>query len=191
MFKFCSHKWVNFTLIQAGDFIEVGDYYLECISAPGHTEGLHCLYEPNKKILIPGDHILGKITPNIQLFSDTGNPLKDYLNSLDKVYAMQIELVLPAHRSPILNHRERINQLKTHHHNRAQAIMSILGQEVQNAYEIASQMNWDMSYKSWDQFPVQQKWFATGEVIAHLRYLEEENLVNSEWFESKICYSLI
>ena len=57
-----------------------------------------CLYEPNKKILVSGDHILNNITPNIQLWSDRWNPLKEYLTSLDKVYEFDIELVLPGHR---------------------------------------------------------------------------------------------
>jgi hypothetical protein len=35
-------------------------------------------------------------------------------------------------------------------------------------------MTWDISYESWEQFPLSQKWFATGEAIAHLRYLEEK-----------------
>ena len=35
-------------------------------------------------------------------------------------------------------------------------------------------MHWDMTYSSWDEFPIPQKWFATGEAIAHLRYLEEQ-----------------
>jgi hypothetical protein len=33
-------------------------------------------------------------------------------------------------------------------------------------------MTWDIEADSWDHFPVAQKWFATGEAISHLRYLE-------------------
>ena len=52
-------------------------------------------------------------------------------------------------------------------------------------------MSWDLSYKNWDQFPVQQKWFAIGEVIAHLRYLEEKKLVRSEPYQNQTRYTLI
>ena len=34
--------------------------------------------------------------------------------------------------------------------------------DLQNAYEIASQLKWDLSYEHWNQFPISQKWFATG-----------------------------
>ena len=29
-------------------------------------------------------------------------------------------------------------------------------------------------FTSWEAFPVAQRWFATGEAISHLRFLEEE-----------------
>jgi hypothetical protein len=46
-----------------------------------------------------------------------------------------------------------------------------------SAYQIASLMTWDIVCESWDQFPVAQKWFATGEALSHLKYLEEEGKV--------------
>jgi hypothetical protein len=33
-------------------------------------------------------------------------------------------------------------------------------------------MTWDLKAASWEDFPVAQQWFATGEALAHLRYLE-------------------
>jgi hypothetical protein len=38
-------------------------------------------------------------------------------------------------------------------------------------------MTWDIDCESWQDFPVAQKWFATGEAIAHLRYLESEGRI--------------
>jgi hypothetical protein len=46
-----------------------------------------------------------------------------------------------------------------------------------NAFQVASEMKWDINYESWEQFPVSQKWFATGEAIAHLRYLEKKGML--------------
>jgi len=42
---------------------------------------------------------------------------------------------------------------------------------------VAGRMTWDMTYGSWDDFPVVQQWFATGEALAHLKYLEDKGLV--------------
>jgi hypothetical protein len=41
-------------------------------------------------------------------------------------------------------------------------------------------MTWDIVAKSWDDFPVMQKWFATAEAIAHLIYLENKGLIHRE-----------
>jgi len=143
----------------------------------GHTPGHICLYEPDKKVFICGDHILFDITPNITLSSEERNPLKEYLISLDKVYDLDVRLTLPGHRSTFRNHKERIQELKQHHRARLDEIISILAQGRQNAFQIASQMTWDIGYKSWDLFPPAQKLFAFGEALAHLKYLEEEGAV--------------
>jgi hypothetical protein len=47
-------------------------------------------------------------------------------------------------------------------------------------------MTWDIRYDSWNDFPVAQKWFATGEAISHLRFLEEKRLVTKEKNDSGI-----
>lgn len=166
--------WIpEMKLLDDNDSIHVGGYNFECISTPGHTLGHICLYEPNKKILIAGDHILIDITPNIQCWSDTQNPLKEYLSSLDKVAKLKVDLILPGHRRLIRNQNGRIAELKHHHENRLNEVLTILEKAPLNAFQVASRMTWDLKADSWDQFPVAQKWFATGEAISHLRHLEE------------------
>ena len=161
------------TLLEDGDVLQAGGYSLHCIRTPGHTRGHTCLYEPDRKFLIAGDHLLVDITPNIQCWSDQGDPLKDYLASLDKVQTLEVDLVLPGHRRLFRNHRQRIEELKRHHDKRANEVLSILNSASKTAFQVASEMTWNIDCESWDSFPVAQKWFATGETLAHLRYLEE------------------
>jgi glyoxylase-like metal-dependent hydrolase (beta-lactamase superfamily II) len=167
--------WIPETkVLDDGDVIDVGVYHFKCVATPGHTMGHTCLYEPDKRILVAGDHILIDITPNIQCWSDTDNHLKHYLASLDKVNKLQVDLVLPGHRRLINNHRARIEELKKHHALRLDEVLAILQKGSMSAFEVAAHMSWDIDCERWDQFPVAQKWFATGEALAHLRYLEEE-----------------
>ena len=168
---------MNLCVSKDGDTISVGDYLFECIETPGHTEGHICLYERRKRIFICGDHILVDITPNITLSSQERNSLKEYLTSLDKVYDLDVELVLPGHRSIFRNQKERIRELKQHHQTRLREVTTILGKGKRNAFQVASQMTWDIGFKSWDLFPPTQKLFAFGEALAHLKYLEEEGQV--------------
>jgi len=172
--KYGSEWMPDMKLLEDGDGIDVGNYHFKCVATPGHTMGHICLYEPDKKILVAGDHILIDITPNIQCWSDVQNPLKYYLKSLDKVYNLKVDLTLPGHRRLINNHQSRIEELKRHHLDRLSEVLSILKSGALTAFQVASHMTWDIDSESWDKFPVAQKWFATGEAISHLRYLEED-----------------
>ena len=189
-FRFRAKQKMVFQTLKEGDVIRIGDYHFTCLETPGHSWGHMCLYEPRRKILIAGDHILGDISPNIQLWSDEGNPLKAYLSSLDKVSGFDIELVLPGHRGILRNARERIRELKHHHQERLEEITRILEKGDMNAFEIGSQMSWDIVYDSWDVFPISQKWFAVGEVLAHLRYLDEEGIIQKKTQNQVRVYSL-
>jgi glyoxylase-like metal-dependent hydrolase (beta-lactamase superfamily II) len=189
-FKFRSKGPLRFHYLKEGDSLRISDYVFHCVETPGHSKGHMCLYEPSQKILVAGDHILGDITPTISLWSDEWDPLKEYLESLDKVYQLDIKLVLPGHREVFRNPKDRIQELKNHHQKRLDEIIAILGKGGKNAFQVASRMTWDITYDSWDLFPVSQKWFATGEAISHLKYLEEKGVVCKEMRQQKVIYSL-
>lgn len=174
-----SSDWVpELSLLDDEDTLAVGRYRFRCVSTPGHTRGHICLYEPTEKILLAGDHLLLDITPNIQCWSDGDDPLHDYLLSLSKVTSLDIDRVLPGHRRSFGNPRERIAELREHHHRRAEEVLAILaGGGPAHAFQVASQMHWDIVCPSWDAFPLAQQWFATGEAIAHLRFLEAEKRI--------------
>jgi glyoxylase-like metal-dependent hydrolase (beta-lactamase superfamily II) len=189
-YKYASDRIPALSIVKNGDVLTIGDYNFRCVETPGHTHGHTCLYEPDKKVLIAGDHILIDITPNIACWRDSDNPLQDYLESLEKVYHLDIRLVLPGHRRLIQDHRKRIEELRRHHQHRADEILVILENGAQNAFQVASRMTWDIDKDHWDEFPVQQQWFATGEAIAHLRYLEERGEIVVKPGEKIVVYSL-
>jgi glyoxylase-like metal-dependent hydrolase (beta-lactamase superfamily II) len=189
-FKYSSENTPDFNILEDGDKIDIGDYHFICVQTPGHTKGHMCLYDASKKLLLSGDHILNDITPNIMCFSEGENPLNDYLTSLERVSKLDVNLVLPGHRSIMENHRERIEELKTHHRMRADEVLDILQKGSLNAFQIASQMTWDITYATWDMFPVTQKWFATGEALAHVRYLENTGMICREASAGIIHFSV-
>ncbi len=180
---------IDFTIVNEGTTFDCGDYHFTCVATPGHTYGHMCLYEPTKKILISGDHILGDITPNISLWSDKGDPLKVFLESLTKTAAFEVELALPGHRSVVRDCRGRIAELIRHHRHRADEVLSILVSGSMTAVEVASRMTWQLTCRTWEEFPAAQKWFATGEALAHLRYLEGQQAVFRGDRGGQIVYS--
>ena len=188
--EFKSRNALPFRFVQEADTIERGGYRFTCVETPGHSKGHVCLYEPNKKFLIAGDHLLKEITPGIQGRIDGENPLKEYLSSLDKVYALDIDRVLPGHRALFGNCKARIKEIKKHHHQRNREVLAILQEGSRNIYEVASQMTWNVDCDSWDSFPVVQSFFATGEAFAHLRYLEEDGEIERKVIGQMAIYSL-
>jgi glyoxylase-like metal-dependent hydrolase (beta-lactamase superfamily II) len=184
-------SWVpKLNILRDGEGVRVGERLFQCVETPGHTRGHTCLYEPETRTLLSGDHILIDITPNIQCWSDGEDPLKRYLESLEKVRPLEVDRVLPGHRRLFKDHVKRIDELQRHHAARAAEVLAILETGPRNAFEVASRMTWDIAIDSWERFPVAQKWFATGEAISHLRYLEGQGKVCALSQDGKRAYGL-
>ncbi len=180
-----------FRFVNDGDILEVGDYRFRCVATPGHSPGHTCLYEPEKRLLIGGDHLLCDITPGVQARSDTDDPLNTYLQSLDNIYPMDVRLVLPGHRDPFTRFRERIDEIREHHRARASEIMAELKDGPKGVYDVASVISWNVvDSDSWGSVPDLQKLLATGEAFAHLKYLEGRGDVRSEVRRGRIMYFL-
>ena len=180
---------LKLTMIEEGDPLEIGEYRFECVQTPGHSPGHMCLLDREKRLMICGDHVLEEISPNISTWDKDDNPLGDYLASLDKVYDLPVDLALPGHRRMIENFRRRIDELKEHHKERLEEVLKITDGTPMIAHDVAAQMTWDMRYDHWDDVAMMQKWFATGEAIAHLRHLEGQGLIRSEIRNERIVYS--
>ena len=187
--KYSGQRVVDYTPLEGGEVFEVGAYRLEVVATPGHTNGHIALYEPEKKLFFAGDHVLGDITPNIQAWSDEHDPLATYLSNLKKADQLDVELCLPGHRSLIEDFSQRIAELVEHHRLRANEVISILTGERKTAYQTAGEMSWDIVARSWEDFPIMQRWFATGEAIAHIRYVEQMGLIQREMAGEQVLYS--
>ena len=168
---------LDFTFITDGERLAVGDYRFECIETPGHSFGHICLYEPECKLLIAGDHLLADISPSLQCWEEERDALKDYFHSLDRVSAMDIDLVLPGHRDLITDCRGRAAEIRHHHQQRCEEVMTIVTPYLRSGFEVASLMSWDLDCDSWEYFPPAHKWFAFGEAMAHLKYLQGQGCV--------------
>lgn len=192
-YRFGSQRVSNVKQVKDGDIIAVGDYQLHCISTPGHAPDHMCLYEPERRFLFSGDHILGTITPNNTLWEQpwtaSRDLLQEYLDSLTKIEKLDIRLTLPAHREMITDCRRRIQELREHHRQRLQDILEILGREKMYGAQVASKMRWDMRGRRWEQFSAAQKIFATGEALSHLTHLVLQGKLVRELAGGRVYYS--
>ena len=175
-------------VLYGGEVFTVGEFQLEVIWTPGHSPGHVCLYEPSKKLLFAGDHILPTITPNVSYHPQSGsNPLGDYVHSLNQLKRLPVNLVLPAHEHVFQDLHTRAEEIVRHHENRENRILAIIDKEPQTAYSIASVFPWRApgGFQGLDWL---MKRIAVTEIIAHLELLRMEALVERFVRNSLIFY---
>ena len=179
----------SFDQLGDGAALEYGGRSLRCILTPGHTPGHLCLYDACNGVLFSGDHVLFHITPNICRWEGVPDALGDYLESLDKVKDLPVKMLLPAHREETGDLRQRAEELKAHHAHRLDNAERIVAESPGlTAYEITGRMQWSIRARNWTEFPLTQKFFAVGEAMAHLDWLEVRGKVTHRLENGKIRY---
>jgi glyoxylase-like metal-dependent hydrolase (beta-lactamase superfamily II) len=155
-----------------GQQIEIGGRQWRVIVGRGHTPEHACLYCQELDLMISGDQVLPRITPNISVYGSEpdANPLQDFLDSMVCFEALPATtLVLPAHGFPFTGLHDRLAFLRDHHGDHFDEILAAFDQPRQAA-EIIPLM-----------FPREldghQVMFAMGECLAHLACLRGRGLL--------------
>lgn len=172
--------------LSAGTNIELGGRSFEIMCGQGHSPDMLMLYCDTDKLLIAADQVLPSITPNISLTpnSDDPNPLNSFLVCLESLTALPEEtLVLPSHGLPFTGLHQRIAFLIEHHQLRLKEIEQALVKE-QTAAEL-----FNLLFRR--KLDHQQLSFALGETLAHLRYLENQSLVQRTERDNVTYFSAI
>ncbi len=161
-----------------GDTVNTGKFKFRVIWTPGHSSGHICLYEPERKILLSGDHILPKITPNISLNPQSiENPLGRYIKSLQEIRKLEVKLTLPGHDRPFTRLVPRIDEIIRHHGYRNMEILEAIGFRTRTPYEIAQKISWGDN-NAWNDLPPFHQRMAIFETLAHLEMMAAENRVD-------------
>jgi glyoxylase-like metal-dependent hydrolase (beta-lactamase superfamily II) len=120
-----------------GERIDIGGGRgLEVVHTPGHEPAHICLRDSQTGILFSGDHILPRISPVIMWDEDLGDPLGDYLSSLRKLLAMDVELTYPAHGTLIVQGDERARQILLHHDRRLLDMAQLVRDRDSTAWQV-------------------------------------------------------
>ncbi|SOD72136.1 glyoxylase-like metal-dependent hydrolase (beta-lactamase superfamily II) [Jatrophihabitans sp. GAS493] len=145
---------------------------------PGHTPGHTCFYDSGTEVLLTGDHLLPRITPNISTspFLPTEG-LSDYLASLEKLLTLRADEVLPAHEYRFRGLRQRVHDVITHHQERlAEVLRALHDTPGLSTAEVSGLLHWS---RPWEQMRGVQRRFAMGEAHAHLLYLERRGYLRN------------
>jgi glyoxylase-like metal-dependent hydrolase (beta-lactamase superfamily II) len=156
--------------VDDGARVDVPGWDVVAVWTPGHTPGHLCFHLPAHRMLLSGDHVLPTITPHISISrrDRAGDPLGDFLDSLQKVARLEIDDVLPAHRHRFGGLAQRVDEITRHHHDHLGDIEAILADGPSSLWQIAARLTWN---RPWEQYPLGLRRSAVNETAAHLRYL--------------------
>jgi glyoxylase-like metal-dependent hydrolase (beta-lactamase superfamily II) len=153
------------TTLLAGARLQIGSRDFQTIATPGHSDGHLVLYCADERLLLCGDTVLTKITPNISLWPHgRPDPLADFLQSLDRMDQIDVDVALPGHGPLIESFGRRLSELRAHHDERLHAVERAAAAGA-TAFAVCT------SIFPTDQLSAHQIRFAMAETLAHLEYL--------------------
>ena len=162
----------TFTRVADDDEINIGGRRWRVIVGTGHAPEHACLYCQELGVLISGDQILPRISPNISVLSHEpdADPLRQFLSSLEKFRPLPHDtLVLPSHDWPFHGLQGRVDDLVQHHLERLEETFACCHQPATGV---------DVLRRLFDrELDNHQVFFAIGESLAHLHYLVGEDRV--------------
>jgi glyoxylase-like metal-dependent hydrolase (beta-lactamase superfamily II) len=166
-------------LLEHGRRLDLPGWDLVPLHTPGHSPGHVCFLDRERRLLLSGDHVLPRISPNISVHAQQqGNPLADFLDSLRAVRDLDVEEVLPAHEWRFAPLAARVDELLEHHAHRLDVVeRDVLDHPGATCWEITRRLPWS---RSWDQVRGHMRRAAVGETLAHLVLLEARGALRRE-----------
>jgi len=169
-------------VVADGDEISVGGgRSLVVLHTPGHEPAHICLRDSRTGILFSGDHVLPRISPVIMYDIDIGDPLGDYLDSLNRLISLGIGRTYPAHGTLIDQGGERARQILLHHDRRLRDMVDLVRVGDSTAWSVMTQ-----SFRP-NLDPISAR-LAFLETVSHLEHLRIEGRVRAEDWGGRTIY---
>lgn len=167
----------QFTSLMPGSTLRMGGRDFQAIYAPGHSDGQVIFYDPSDQLILSGDQVLIKITPNIGIWPESEpDPLGRFLASLHALAALEVRVGLPGHGPLIRDWCGRLAELSHHHEERLQHTLESIGTEG-TVYDAAQQVF------PFARLTYHEMRFAVAETAAHLDLLVSRGALRKETAE--------
>lgn len=129
-------------LVTHGDMVDAPGLRLRAVWTPGHSPAHLCFHHETHGLLLAGDRVLPRITPNVSAYDLESAPLGDYLDSLETLHQLHPAEVLPAHEFRFAGLGSRLNALRDHHAGRLREAADIVSSrpERHTAWQIVRQV---------------------------------------------------
>lgn len=160
---------LGFTRIAEGDTLAIGGRDWRIVVGSGHSPEHACLLDEAAGVLIAGDQVLPRISPNVSLgvTEPNGDPLGDWFDSIAKLKTLPADLlVLPGHGDPFTGLHARLDAMDREHRDRLDELAVFIA-EPRRAIDCFGRL-----FRR--AIGPDMLGMATGEALAHLRRLEVE-----------------
>jgi glyoxylase-like metal-dependent hydrolase (beta-lactamase superfamily II) len=135
---------------------------------PGHAPSHVCLHQPDRKLLMSGDHLLGRISLYYD-FGYTSDPAGEFLESLDVVDRLDSDLCLAGHARPFREVRKKIEATRGTVLERIERVRACLDGVPKSPFEVVPQFLEDP-----EPSPMMLSW-GLNEVLVYLNHLEKRD----------------
>lgn len=178
--KFADHATAphSFEWIRGGETIRCNGLSLRAVHTPGHSPDHVCYLDSGSGVLLSGDTLLARITPNplIYLDNDGGKrtrSLLDYLDSLDRLRGLEISHCHPGHGPAVADPLLLIDKNKAFINRRKNVFLDKSSGDGVTPFELSVRVFGELD-------PV-SRYLAVSETVAYLDLLERDGSVSVDW----------
>ncbi|MFT4415684.1 MBL fold metallo-hydrolase [Fredinandcohnia humi] len=182
--RYSCHRSLTMSVVE-GDSLP-GMMGWRVIETPGHAQSHIVLYRQEDGLLIAGDTILAKISPNPLLeppqFGETTRPrpLVQYNASLRKLQKLQMTKVVTGHGDDVNLPHELIQKRLDSQKERAYGVLHMLREQPMTAFEVCTRLFPKVFHKQ----PV----LTMSETVGQLDFLEDLGEINIEVVNKQFIY---
>jgi glyoxylase-like metal-dependent hydrolase (beta-lactamase superfamily II) len=109
---------------------------------PGHAPSHVCLFQPERRLLVSGDHLLGRISLYFE-YGNSPDPVGEFLHSLDVVERLGARLCLPGHGRTFADVHAHIDGNRKLVHERLELLAAGLRDGPSSAFELVPRVYGD------------------------------------------------
>lgn len=110
--------------LEDGDVVETDEGPLVAVSTPGHSREHFCYLWPSRRALFAGDLLLGRGATT--WVAEYPGCVADYLASLERLRALDLEVIYPAHGPPIEDPDATLDRFEHHRRERIREVEEAL-----------------------------------------------------------------
>lgn len=148
--------------------LKIGSDTFEVLAMKGHSPEEVGLFSRTRNAFFCADHVPPHMAPSVTVQADDpdGNPLRDYLDSLDFLDSRitRDALILPAHETPYVGLTPRTKALRAYYLKRCAIVAEACSASASSAYDLVTRLYRRFPTDTWIGFVI-------SEIVAYINYL--------------------